>query len=202
MHENVINFVMKSRTPSTCYQYSTHIIRWLEFSSSRKIDPFNANINDGAEFLAKLFNESKCEYSVMNIGRSALSSIFPTTNGISFGKQPLIQRLLKGIFKERPSLPSYTVTFDVNPVFECIKEIACSDNTSLEICTKILATMCLLSGQRSQTLSFLQTNSMYIDDSRVIFYIGKINKNLKAQFSSEASRIFSILIRKSDVLLE
>ena len=83
-----------------------------------------------------------------------MSFIFLTTNGISFGKQPLIQRLLKGIFKERPSLPRYIVLFDVKPVFECIKEIACSDNTSLEICTKILATiMCLLSGQRSQTLS-------------------------------------------------
>ena len=174
---------MKSWKPSTCQQYSPHIIRWLEFSSSRKIDYFNASVNDGAEFLAKLFNESKCEYSVMNIGRSALSSIFPTTNGISFGKQPHIQRLLKGIFKERPSLPRYTVTFDVKPVFECIKEIACSDNTSLEICTKILATiMCLLSGQRSQTLSLLQTNSMYIDDSRVIFYISKLTKTSRPNF--------------------
>ena len=69
---------------------------------------------------------------------------------MSFGKQPLIRRILKGIFKERLSLPRYTVTFDVKTVFECIKEIACSDNTSLEICTKTLATiMCLLSGQRS-----------------------------------------------------
>ena len=76
LSENVINLLMKSWTPSTCYQYSTHIIRWLEFSSSGKIDPFNASVNDGAEFLAKLFNESKCEYSVMNTVRSALSSIF------------------------------------------------------------------------------------------------------------------------------
>ena len=79
-----------------------------------------------------------------------MSSICPTANGMSFGKQPVIRRILKGIFKERLSLPRYTVTFDVKPVFECIKEIACSDNTSLEICTKTLATiMCLLSGQRS-----------------------------------------------------
>ena len=166
LSENVTNLLNKSWTPSTCKQYSPHIICWLEISSSWKIDPFNASINDEAEFLAKLFNESKCEYSVTNTARSAFSSIFPTTNGISFGKQPLIQRLLKGIFKERPSLPRYIVLFDVKPVFECIKEIACSDNTSLEICTKILATiMCLLSGQRSQTLSLLQANSSYIRKS-------------------------------------
>ena len=47
-----------------------------EFLSSSKIDTFNASVNDGAEFLAKLFNESKCEYSVINTARSALSSIF------------------------------------------------------------------------------------------------------------------------------
>ena len=124
----------------------------VRISSNRKIDPFNASVNDGAEFLAKLFNKSKCEYSVMNTARSALSSIFPTTNDISFGKQPLFERLLKGMLKERPSLPRYTVTFDVKLIFEFIKEIACLDNTSLEICTKILATtMCLLSGQKSQT---------------------------------------------------
>ena len=92
-----------------------------------------------------------------------MSFIFLTTNGISFGKQPLIQRLLKRMFKGQPSLRRYTVTFDVKPVFECIKEIAYLDNTYLEIRPKILATIvCLLNGQRSQTLSLLQTNSMYI----------------------------------------
>ena len=141
LSENVITLLMKSWTPRTCKQYSPHIIRWLELSST------------------ELFNESKCEYSVMNKASSALLSIFPTANGISFCRQPLIQRLLKGMFKERPSLPRYTVNFDEKPVFACIKEIACSDNTPLEICTKILATiMCLLSGKRSQIFSLLQTN--------------------------------------------
>ena len=81
---------MKLWTPSTCKQYSPHIIRWLEFFSSKKIDPSNASVNEAVEFLVKLFNQYKCEYSVMNTARSALPSIFPTTNGISFGKQSLI----------------------------------------------------------------------------------------------------------------
>ena len=58
LSENVINLLMKSWTPSACKQYSPYIIRWLELSSSRKIDPYNASVNDGAEFLAKLFNKS------------------------------------------------------------------------------------------------------------------------------------------------
>ena len=72
---------------------------------------------------------------------------------------------------------------DVKPVFECIKEISCSDNTSLEICTKILATiMCLLSGQRSQTFLLLQNNSMYSHVSRVIMYISKLTKTSRPNF--------------------
>ena len=91
----------------------------------------------------------------MNTARSALSSIFQTTNFIPFGKQPLIQRTLKGMFKDIPSLPRYTVTFDVKPVFECIKEIDFSDNASLEKYTKNLAAIVsLLSGQRLQTFFF------------------------------------------------
>ena len=87
------------------------------------------------------------------------------------------------MFKGKPSLRRYTVTFDVKPVFECIKEIACLDNTYLEIRPKILATIvCLLNGQRLQTLSLLQTNSMYIHDSRVIFYISKLIKASRPNF--------------------
>ena len=134
-------------------QYSPYIICWFEFSSNRKTDPFNANINEWSEFYAKLFNESNCEYSVQTTSRSELSSIFPTTNCISFGKQSLIQRLLKGMFKKGPSFPRYTVTFDVKLVFECIKEIFFAHNTSLEIYNKNLATIVyLLSGQSLQTL--------------------------------------------------
>ena len=73
-------------------------------------------------------------------------TIFPSENGLTFGKLPIIQRLLKGMFKERSTFPRYTVTYDVKPVFDFIKSLSCSDETSLEICTKALATlMCLLS---------------------------------------------------------
>ena len=107
---------MKSWTCGTSKQYSPHIQRWCEFCSSRNLNPFNATINDGAEFLTQYFLSSECEYSVINTARSALSLIFPSENGLAFGKQPIIQRLLKGMFKERPTFPRYTVTYDVKPV--------------------------------------------------------------------------------------
>ena len=69
-----------------------------------------------------------------------------------FGKQPLIKRLLRGMFKERPTFPCYTVIYDVKYVVDNVKKCSISSETSLELTSKILATMmCLLSGQRSQT---------------------------------------------------
>ena len=49
---------------------------------------------------------------MVNTARSALSSIFPAKDGTPFGKQPLTVRLLRGMFKQKPYLPRYTVTYD------------------------------------------------------------------------------------------
>lgn len=58
----------------------------------------------------------------------------------AFGEQPIIQRLLKGMFNETITSPRYTVTYDVKPVLNFIRNLGCSDETSLEIRTKTLAT--------------------------------------------------------------
>ena len=175
--------MMKSWNVGTSKQYSSHLNRWIEYCFSRKIDPFNASVSDGAEFLSHYFLNSHCDYSSMNTARSALSSILPVTDGKTFGKQPIIQRLLKGMFRERPSLPRYSVTYDVKPVFDFIKNINCSEETSLEMITKILATfMCILSGQRSQTLSSLSCKYMFIDENQCIFYIPHLLKTSRPGF--------------------
>ena len=195
LSEEVID-ILKSWTCVTSKQYSPHIQRWCEFCSSRNLNPFNATINDGAEFLTQYFLCSECEYSVINTARSALSSIFPSENGLTFGKQPIIQRLLKGMFKERPTFPRYTVICDVKPVFDFIKSLSCSDETSLEICTEALATlMCLVSGQRSQTLSSLKMDTMYTDEHRSIFYISKLLKSTRPGFQQHPLEFVAYPIR-------
>ena len=47
-------------------------------------------------------------------------------------------------FKERPTFPRHTLTYDVKTVLDFIENLDCSDETSLNICTKAFATlMCL-----------------------------------------------------------
>lgn len=66
--------------------------------ADKKLDPLNAYVSERTEFLKKYFNTSKCEFSSVNIARSALSLILPCSNG-NIGKYSLIEKLLKGMFK-------------------------------------------------------------------------------------------------------
>ena len=176
---------MSSWSKGTKSQYSPHIVRWVNHCTSKGIDPFNASVVQGAEFLVEYFHSSTNEYSSLNTARSALSAVIAPVNGITFGKQPLICRLLKGIFREKPTLPKYTVTYDVKKVFDFIQSVNIND-ASLELLTKCVATiLCLLSGQRSQTLSELYISYMYLDSTRVIFYIPKLLKTTRPTFHQE-----------------
>ena len=151
LSSNVVDLVMNSWSKGTQKQYSPHINRWFDYCTRHNIDPFDSSVNQGAEFLAEYFHEG-VSYSMVNTARSALSSVFPAKEGTLFGKHPLIIRLLRGMFKQRPSLPRYTVTYDVAKVLQYISNSY--SKMSLECLTKKLATlMCILSGQRSQTMS-------------------------------------------------
>ena len=75
------------------------------------MDAFDSSVNQGAEFLAEYVHEG-VSYSMINTARSNLSSVFPAKDDTHFGHQSLIARLLRGMFKQRPSLPRYTVTYD------------------------------------------------------------------------------------------
>ena len=58
------------------------------------------------------FHEEKHKYGVIAVARSALSAILPHKMGKSFGQDSNVSKLLKGVFRLRPTLPKYTVTYD------------------------------------------------------------------------------------------
>ena len=162
LSDGVITLLMKSWSSGTCNQYSPHINRWMIFCVENKVDPVTADVRMGAEFLTQYFYQTTVDYSSLNTARSALSTIIEPTNGVTFGNHPLIKILLKGIFKERPTLPRYTVTYDVNKVFLYMKSLPPVCELNLETITKCLATLlCLLTGQRSQTLAALSLQYMH-----------------------------------------
>ena len=50
----------------------------------------------------------------LNSYRSAISSVHEKVDGIEVGKHPLVTRMLKGVFNERPPRPNYESVWKVN----------------------------------------------------------------------------------------
>ena len=80
----------------------------------------------------------------------------------------MIKWLLKRIFRERPSLPKYTVTYDVNIIFAYFRKLPPIEHRSLELITKSTAGQ---SGQRSQSLESISLDHFVTDGGKYVFYI-------------------------------
>ena len=75
------------------------------------------------EYLLSIY-KTGVGYSQINVARSALSSIVINLDGIPVGKDRLVCRFLKGVFKARPSLPKYCYTWDVKIMFDYLRRQA------------------------------------------------------------------------------
>ena len=134
-------------------------------------------------------------YSAVNLARSVLSSMIKPENGITFGENPLVCRLLKGIFNIKPSLPRYTVTWDVGKIFQHIKSLP-----SLEICNlktisyRLAILLCLTTGQRDQTISYLHLDLMKFENDKVILFVPELIKTSRPGHHLEPI----VLIRYND----
>ena len=68
------------------------------------------------------FDSDKC-YRTVNTYRSALSSVLPPIERQPVGQHPLIVRLVKGLFNEKPAVPRYACTWNVNVVLKYLKTL-------------------------------------------------------------------------------
>ena len=66
-------------------------------------------------FLANLYKEGY-QYCSLNSYRSTISSVHERVDGHIGGQHPLVVRLMKGEFNDRPPLPRYTSTWNVQTV--------------------------------------------------------------------------------------
>ena len=68
----------------------------------RNRDPIRGPIGDVANFLSELFQKGY-QYRSLNTYHSVISSVHEKVDGELVGQHPLISRLLKGPFNERPT---------------------------------------------------------------------------------------------------
>lgn len=115
--EKVQELISNSWIEGTKKQYHPYLKPWASYCCHYDLDVYTTSVKHGVEFQAEMFHSSELHYSALNMARSALSLMIILDNGLSFGKQPVVKKLMKGIFRARLSLPCNTITFDVDIVF-------------------------------------------------------------------------------------
>jgi len=173
------DIIMASWRSGTGKQYHSYLGRWEKFCAQKAIPEEDASVEHGIDFLASLYEEG-LGYSSINTARSALSSVLTLPGNVTFGNHPLVSRFLKGVFELKPSLPRYNHIWDISVVLEHLKTLKPVDSLDLKVLTlKLTMLLCLLTGQRCQTLSKLDIKLMQKLPGKYVFTIGKKLKTTK-----------------------
>ncbi|KAI0243433.1 hypothetical protein LSAT2_009752, partial [Lamellibrachia satsuma] len=95
-------------------------------------------------------------YSAINTARSALSSFLGITVDKPVGTDALVVRFMKGVARDRPSLPRYNCIWDVNVVLNMFRKQPLAEFISLyDLTLRTVTLLALVSAQRTQSIQLL-----------------------------------------------
>lgn len=161
-----------SLSDKTLQQYGVCYKLWWKFCHDNNYNVFDTSVDHVLSFLSELF-ESGASYGTLNSHRSALSLFL----GNNLGSDDCIKRLMKGIFRIRPSLPKYSSTWDPQLVLGHISDWAPNSQLSLEKLTKkLVILLALCTAHRVQTFSLIRTDNIKIKTNGVEIIISDMIK--------------------------
>ena len=156
---DIVEVIVQSWRDSTCKQYKVYINKWLQFCEEEPHDPLHPSVRSLLSFLHSLFH--KClSYSALNTARSAVSSIDINACDVQdhtpVGKHFLVCRYLKGVFNKIKPVPRYNNIWSVDTVLDYLSLFWPLDEINLkELTLKLVMLIALTTGQRCETLTFL-----------------------------------------------
>lgn len=144
------------------------------------LDPYACDVKFLVNFLAMLFQQG-LQHRTVNTIRSAISMTHDRVEGIPIGQHPLVTRVMKGIYNERPPLPRYAATWDVSQVISHIKELGPNSSLSLkQLSTKLVMIMALVQACRASELAALDLKYRVYRPEGVAFSLATLTKKRKA----------------------
>lgn len=165
-----------SLSPSTVKQYNTTYKLWWNYCTCNNYSYLEAQVPRVILFLTEQFQKG-ASYGSLNSHRSALSLLL----GNRIGSDEQVSRLLKGVFKNRPSVPKYNYTWNPQTVLDFIGNWYPNNNLPLDKLTKKLATLvALCTAHRVQTLSVIKVEDIVISQNQIIIRISDIIKTSAA----------------------
>ncbi len=115
LSEEATRLLLSSWQQKTNKSYDSLFKKRLCWCDQRDIHPVSGDITGVVNFLAHLFEEGY-QYRSLNSYCSAISSVHEKVDGYVVGQHPLVTRLIKGAFHQRPPQPRYAETWDVAKV--------------------------------------------------------------------------------------
>lgn len=168
--------ILQSWREGTQKQYRTYLQRWTTFSSGRNTDPIQPAISEVIDFLTELF-DSGLGYSSLNTARCALSSVIHLDDNKTVGSHPLVNRFLKAVLNNRPSIPRYQSVWDPTSVLTYLQTFPPLESISLkELTHKLVMLIALVTGQRCQSFHLMDITSMQKNTDHYKFIIKDIVK--------------------------
>ncbi|GFN80793.1 tyrosine recombinase [Plakobranchus ocellatus] len=174
LNDDAIHFVMNSWRPNTAKSYSTYIKKWLDYIASNNIQ--DIMIATFANFLSTLYIHGN-GYSTINLARSAVAAFLAPGGFVGFGTHPIITKLLRGVFHKRPALSKYTSTWNVDVVIKFLSEWPDLNVMTLKQLTlRLVMLLCLLSGQRGETIYKIRVNDISFHDNNCFMVFSSLLK--------------------------
>ena len=188
--------LLSSWRDKTNTSYNSLFAKWANWCEQRDRNPTSGPVEDVVNFLAELFAKGY-QYRSLNSYRSAISSIHQKVDGQSIGQHPLVCRLLKGSYNQKPPTPRYSHFWDVGVVLRFLKQLGTNPSLSLKwISIKTAMLMALTRPSRSADLSKLDMRFRTYTANGVIFQPTHLSKQSR---SSKPIREFFFPFYVADV---
>lgn len=129
-------------------------------------------------FLAHLFKEY--QHRSLNAYQSAISSVHEKSDRYEVGQHPLVSRVLKGAFNQRPPKPRYEFMWDVSKVLNYIDSLGESDALPLQsLSWKLAMILALTRPSRSADIAMLDLRYRRYTPEGVVFQEAVLAKQSK-----------------------
>ncbi|XP_048003050.1 uncharacterized protein LOC125239479 [Leguminivora glycinivorella] len=157
-----IPLTLASLSENTIKQYNVSLKLWWEFCNVHSIEVLEPSITSILTFLTGEFNKG-CSYGTLNSHRSALALLLPNVSS-----DERVKRLLKGVFRLKPSLPKYNNTWDPQVVLDLVSTWYPNTELTLEKLTKKLAILlAICTAHRVQTFSLIKIENIHITENLI-----------------------------------
>lgn len=132
------------------------------------------------QFLAALF-KTGLSYSAIGTAKSAVVTFVSMCSGSNFDSHATVMnKFMRGIFSQRPTLPKYVSTWDTSCVLDFLrKQFPHRVLSLLHLSRKLAVLLLLLSGQRGQSIHSLDIRNVECSDSSLVLRFGELLKTSK-----------------------